>query len=107
MSNLLKVTDSDFKKKVQDANLPAMVFFSATWNGVSRQMSPILDTLKDEYQGKLNFYEMDVDSNPATPGKFGVSSIPTMLIFENGKIVGTKIGSLPRSAMENFIDESL
>lgn len=107
-ANIHNSTDADFKADVLDSQVPVLVDFWATWCGPCRAIAPHLETLANEFEGKLKVVKVDIDSNPKTPGSFGVRSIPTLLLFKGGeladKIVGNP-GSL--SPLRAFVERHL
>lgn len=96
----IMLTDSNFSTKIVKHNL-IVVDFWAPWCGPCRMVAPLIEQLAAEYAGKVAFGKMNVDENMVVPGSFGVMSIPTMIIFKNGKAVETIIGSCPKSHIES------
>ncbi|MBI5151688.1 MAG: thioredoxin [Candidatus Pacebacteria bacterium] len=86
------INDADFQSKVMESKLPVLLDFYATWCGPCKMAGPVLDTLSDELDGKVHIFKIDVDENPETPQKFGVMSIPTVILFQDGKEVARKVG---------------
>jgi len=103
MSDLLQVTDENFDEEIINSNLPAMVDFWAEWCGPCRMVSPAVEELAKEYNGRIKITQMDVDGNRQTPVRFGIRNIPTLMLFKGGKVVKTIIGAQPKS----HIDEEL
>jgi thioredoxin 1 len=101
------INDSDFDEKVLKANQPVLVDFWAQWCGPCKMIAPILEEIAPEYAGKLVITKMDVDANPQTPGRYGVRGIPSLLIFKNGELAGTKVGALSKSQLKAFIDGTI
>src|SRR6266699_1025783 len=83
------VTDQSFETEVIKSDLPTLVDFWAPWCGPCRMVAPIVGELSEEYAGKVNFMKMNTDENPAVPSKFGIRSIPSLLIFKDGSLAGT------------------
>src|SRR6201985_362763 len=104
MSNLQVVTDDSFETDVLKSDKPVLVDFWAEWCGPCRQIGPILDELAREREGKIVIAKVNIDKNPGTPQKYGVRGIPTLIIFKDGKAVSTKVGSLPKSKLAEWID---
>lgn len=101
------VSDSSFESDVLNAAQPVLVDFWAEWCGPCKMVGPILEELAGEMQGQLTIAKMDVDANPMTPSKFGIRSIPTMILFKGGKPVATKIGAVPKQALQAWLKEQV
>ena len=100
----LHVKDSEFEQKVLKAEGTFLVDFWAEWCGPCRQIAPVLDEIAKEKAGKLTIAKVNIDENPNTPQKYGVRGIPTLLLIKNGQVVSTKVGSLPKSKLVEWID---
>ena len=98
--NIKELTDQNFDAEVLKSDLPTLVDFWAVWCGPCRQIAPTVEALATEYAGKLKVGKMDVDHHQVVPQQFGIRSIPTLLIFKGGKVVGQVIGAVPRSKLE-------
>ena len=107
MSHPREVTDTTFESDVVKSDLPVLVDFWAPWCGPCRMVGPIVDELSDEYAGKVNFFKMNTDDNPAVPSKFGIRSIPTLLIFKGGELKGSIVGFRPKSELKKRLEEVL
>lgn len=101
-----EVTDQDFDKTVS-AGKPVFVDFWAPWCGPCRLIGPIVEELATTYEGKVTMTKLNVDDNPITAQKYGVTSIPTLMIFKNGKLLDRVIGAMPRTELQKFIDRNL
>lgn len=92
----ITITDENFESEVLKSEKPVLIDFWATWCGPCKMIAPIVEELVDEYEGKAKIGKLDVDNNQQTAIKFGVRSIPTILIFKNGKLKDTIIGAVPK-----------
>jgi len=97
----LEFTDGNFDAEVMQSNLPVVIDFWAVWCAPCRMIAPIIEDLATTYEGKVKVGKLDVDSNQQTAIKYGVRSIPTVLIMKDGKVVDTIIGAMPKA---NFVD---
>ena len=100
----LHIDDSEFEQKVVNAQGAFLVDFWAEWCGPCRQIAPVLDEIANERKDKITIVKVNIDKNPGTPQKYGVRGIPTLIIFKDGKAVSTKVGSLPKSKLVEWID---
>lgn len=103
--HVLEVTDKTFQSEVLDYDGVVMVDFWAPWCGPCRMVAPIVEELASEYEGKAKIAKLNVDENPNTAGKYGVMSIPTLLFFQNGKVVDQIIGAQPKQAIASKLDK--
>ncbi|MEK9659488.1 MAG: thioredoxin [Chloroflexota bacterium] len=104
MANLPAVNDADFKQTVLESGQPVLVDFWADWCGPCKMIAPVVEELAGEYAGKLDVKKMDVDANPQTAMALGIRSIPTLLIFKDGKVAEQVIGAVPKSVLKKKID---
>jgi thioredoxin 1 len=104
MSTIISVTDDSFETEVIAATTPVLVDFWAEWCNPCKAIAPILQDLSQKYTGKLKIVKLDVDSNPATPPKFGVRGIPTLILYKDGQVQATQVGQLTKTELESFID---
>ena len=101
------VTDDTFEAEVVNAEGPVLVDYWADWCGPCKMIAPILDEIADEYDCKLKVAKLNIDENPATPPKFGIRGIPTLMLFKNGNVEATKVGAVSKSQLSAFIDSNL
>ena len=101
------ISDTDFDKEVLKSPIPVMVDFWAPWCGPCKAMIPIVDELSKEYEGKAKIVKMNVDENIEVPGKFGVMSIPTFIIFKGGNPVATFVGSKSKEDVKKELDKTI
>jgi thioredoxin 1 len=106
-NNISHITDDTFESEVVESSTPVLVDFWATWCGPCKAIAPILEDLVAQYAGKLKIVKLDVDSNPATPPKFGVRGIPTLILFKDGQVQATQVGLLNKSELASFIDSHI
>ena len=102
-----KVTDSSFQADVIKADKPVLVDFWAEWCGPCIQIAPTLEELASEYSEKLTVAKVNIDENPETPTRYGVRGIPTLILFKNGEIAATKVGTTTKSKLAEWIDMSI
>ncbi len=107
MSKPAEVTDADFESEVLKSDLPVLVDFWAPWCGPCRMVAPIVEELAGEYDGKVKFVKMNTDDNIQTATKYGIRSIPTLLMFKGGETVDQVIGFRPKSDLKRTLDKSL
>ncbi len=105
--NITHITDSSFDQEVLKSDIPVLVDYWAEWCGPCKMIAPILDEIAADYEGKLKITKLNIDDNPATPPKFGVRGIPTLMIFKGGDVQSTKVGALSKSQLTAFIDQSI
>ena len=105
MSAVQEVNDKNFEIEVINSDLPVLIDFWAPWCGPCRAIGPMVDELAKDYDGKLKVVKMNVDDNPLTPSKFGVRSIPNLLLIKNGQVKDQIIGAVPKQQFVNAIDK--
>ena len=102
-----KTNDADFDQDINSQKVPVVVDFGADWCGPCKQLDPILEEIAEENNDKFKVFKINIDENPMVPQKFGVRGIPTIMLFKDGKLVDTKVGSLPKTALANWIESNL
>lgn len=107
MSSLKQVTDASFDADVLQSSVPVLVDFWASWCEPCRMIAPILDELAADYGDKISIVKINVDENQESPAKFGIRGIPTLLLFKNGTLMGTKVGAASKSQLAAFIDSHI
>lgn len=107
MVMVLKFTENDFQKEVLEADIPVLVDFYADWCGPCKMMSPVLEQISNEMEGKIKIGKVNVDENPNLAGEYKVMSIPNFILFKNGEVVDQVIGALPKAQMEEKINAVL
>ena len=104
---VITFSDSNFDREVLQSDVPVLVDFWATWCQPCKAIAPLIDTVADENVGKLKVGKVNVDENPATPGKYGVRGIPTLILFKGGVIVDQVVGAVPKSQLDALIEKAL
>ena len=102
-----KTNDQNFKNDVLESKEPVLVDFWAEWCGPCKAIAPSLEEISNEMANKLKVVKINVDENPATSQAYSIRSIPALMIFKNGEKVSEKMGALPKSALENWVNETI
>jgi thioredoxin 1 len=101
------VSDDTFDSEVLQSTTPVLVDYWAEWCGPCKMIAPILDDVAKEYAGKLKVAKLNIDENQATPPKYGIRGIPTLMLFKNGNVEATKVGALSKTQLAAFIDANI
>ena len=101
------MSDDTFEDEVLNSQEPVLIDYWAEWCGPCKMIAPLLDEIAAEYGGKLKIAKLNIDENPATPPKYGIRGIPTLMLFKNGNVEATKVGAVSKSQLAAFIDENI
>lgn len=104
---IIAATDSSFETEVLGSDKPVLVDFWAEWCGPCKSIAPHLEELSAQHGEALKVVKVNIDDNPLTPTNYGVRGIPTLMIFQNGQQVSTKVGALPKSQLSSWIDDTI
>ena len=104
---LFRATDGNFDPEILKSDVPAMVDFWAPWCGPCKVIAPVIEELAKEYAGRLKVAKMNVDENPATPSRYGIRGIPTVIIFKDGQVFDQIVGAVSKSKVEDMIKKAL
>lgn len=105
--NVMAFTDANFDRDVLQSEIPVLVDFWATWCAPCKAIAPLVDAVADEYAGKVKVGKVNVDENQATPAKFNVRGIPTLILFKGGAVVEQIVGAVPKSQLDAMIAKAL
>ncbi len=106
MANAIEITDNNFEEVI-GSEKPVLVDFWAEWCGPCKMIGPIVEELAGEYEGKAVIGKVDVDNNPQVSAKFGIRSIPTLLVFKNGEIVDKQVGAVPKNVLSDKLEAQI
>ncbi len=101
----IQVTDANFQEEVLSCDLPVLIDFWAPWCGPCRAMGPVIDELASEYTGQVKICKMNVDENSATPSKYGIRAIPTLILFKKGEVVDQTTGAVSKSSIKEMLSK--
>jgi thioredoxin 1 len=105
--NIVHTNDSNFEADVLKADKPVLLDFWAEWCGPCKMIAPLLDEAAKEYADRLTVAKLNIDENPNTPPKFGIRSIPTLMLFKNGSVQAQKLGAMSKSQLNEFLENNL
>ena len=103
----VQVTDADFQEEVLNHSAPVLVDFWAPWCGPCRMVAPVVDEIAKQYEGKVKVVKLDTDKNPQVASKYGIRSIPTLMIFKGGQRVDMVVGAVPKSTLAETLEKYL
>ncbi len=101
------ITDAEFDKQVLEAGIPTLIDFWAPWCGPCKAIGPVIEELAEEFDGRAKITKMNVDENPATPGKYGIRAIPTLILFKDGQLVDQITGAVGKAQLTALINKAL
>jgi len=107
VSSIVHLSDDSFEAEVLSEDGPVLVDYWAEWCGPCKMIAPILDEISEEYKDKVKVAKLNIDENPATPPKYGIRGIPTLMLFKGGNVEATKVGAVSKSQLTAFIDSNL
>lgn len=105
--NIIHVSDDSFEQEVLQSEKPVLIDYWAEWCGPCKMIAPVLDEVATEYADRIRVAKLNIDENPATPPKYGIRGIPTLMLFKNGEVEATKVGAVSKAQLTAFLDENI
>ena len=105
--HIVHISDESFEEEVLQSERPVLIDYWAEWCGPCKMIAPVLDEIANEYSDRLKVVKLNIDDNPQTPPKYGIRGIPTLMVFKNGQVEATKVGSVSKAQLTAFLDDSL
>ena len=105
--NIIHVSDDSFEQEVLQSEMPVLIAYWGEWCGPCKMIAPVLDEVASEYADKIRVAKLNIDENPATPPKYGIRGIPTLMLFKNGEVEATKVGAVSKAQLTAFLDENI
>ena len=105
--NIIHVSDESFEQEVLQSDKPVLIDYWAEWCGPCKMIAPVLDEVASEYSDKIRVAKLNIDDNAATPPKYGIRGIPTLMLFKNGEVEATKVGAVSKAQLTAFLDENI
>ena len=104
---IIHVSDESFDQEVLQSDKPVLIDYWAEWCGPCKMIAPVLEEVASEYSDKIRVAKLNIDDNPATPPKYGIRGIPTLMLFKNGEVEATKVGAVSKAQLTAFLDENI
>jgi thioredoxin 1 len=104
---IISSNDSNFENDVLKSDIPVVIDFWAEWCGPCKLLLPVFEELSEKYKGKIKFVKFNIDDSPEVPSKYGVRGIPNLIMFKDGKNVDSKVGSIPKNALEEWLESHI
>ena len=105
--NIIHVSDDSFEQEVLQSEKPVLIDYWAEWCGPCKMIAPVLAEVASEYAERIRVAKLNIDENPATPPKYGIRGIPTLMLFKNGEVEATKVGAVSKAQLTAFLDENI
>ena len=105
--HIVHISDESFEEEVLQSERPVLIDYWAEWCGPCKMIAPVLEEIATEYSDRLKVVKLNIDDNPQTPPKYGIRGIPTLMVFKNGRVEATKVGSVSKAQLTAFLDDSL